>query len=132
MRFNLRARHSSRNFAAETGKKLHEVDAFGYSGCITSPHYRVPTNVWRISFGRRRRRHRCGWQNSMHVGEVWQTGVEQKKMRPEGGLGDDLNHPLEIFSKKWQIIKIWKELQQPRSYKPLCLLIFLFTLQQLR
>jgi len=33
--------------------------------------------------------------------------------------------------KKWQIIKIWKELQQPRSYKPLCLLIFLFTLQQL-
>ena len=34
--------------------------------------------------------------------------------------------------KKWQIIKIWKELQQPRSYKPLWLLIFLFTLQQLR
>ena len=33
--------------------------------------------------------------------------------------------------KKWQIIKIWKELQQPRSYKPLWLLIFLFTLQQL-
>ena len=33
--------------------------------------------------------------------------------------------------KKWQIIKIWKELQQPRSYKPLCLLISLFTLQQL-
>ena len=33
--------------------------------------------------------------------------------------------------KKWQIIKIWKEMQQPRSYKPLWLLIFLFTLQQL-